>query len=185
MNLEKNTVEIFLNFHDRFTRTNDDPNGEGRKQYLTILESTTEDVTFDQLNERANIYSAQWVVDAANIFAGSDSLTATRYNSSAALTKSKFSSFYQSGISFGTVKFPFSFIDYTAFDTFRNVNNVAGRLTLKYDENNQCFKLEGDFVTRDPVPLNGYSPVFAIRSNKDLFDAIEEMSGIFGQAGAK
>lgn len=185
MNLEKNTAEIFLNFQDRFTRTNDDLNGEGRKRYLEILESATDGVSFEQLNERANIYSAQWIIEAANIFAGSESLTATRYNSSPALTKSKFSTFFQTGISLGMIKFPFSFIDFAAFDTFRNANNVAGRLTLTYDERNQCFKLEGDFVTRAPAPLNGYAPIFAIKSNKDLYDAVEKMSNVFSQAGGK
>ena len=183
MRLEKNTVEILLNFNDRFIRTGDDLNGNSRRHYLDSLLPGTENVTFEQLNERANIYSAQWHIEVANIFAGSVGLTATRTATTGALTKSKFSQFYQTGIEKEMIKFPFSFIDFTAFDTFRNANNVAGRLTLKFDEQNDCFKLEGDFVTRPPVALNGYAPTFAITSNKDLFDAIEKMSAVFGQVG--
>lgn len=183
MHLEKNTVEILLNFHDRYIRTDDDLSGESRKRYLETLLPGTENVTHEQLNARANIYSAQWHIEVANIFAGSEELMATRYNTSGAFTKSKFSQFYQTGVERGMIKFPFSFVDFTAFDTFRNVNNVAGRLTLKFDENNNCFKLEGDFVTRAPAALNGYAPTFAITSNKDLFDAVEKMSAVFGQVG--
>lgn len=185
MKLEKNSVEIFLNFHDRYTRTNEDVLGESRRRYLDTLVPGTESATFDQLNDRANIYSCQWIIEVANIFAGSEELTAARYNTSGAFTKSKFSQFYQVGVERGMIKFPFSFIDFTAFDTFRNANNVAGRVLLKFDEQNECFTLEGDFVTRDPVALNGYSPTFVINSNKDLFDAIEKMSSVFGQVGGK
>lgn len=183
MNIKKNTAEILLNFHDRFLREGTD-NGH-RANYFEMLIDNTPELTMEQLETRDNIYSAKWNIEVSHIFAGASDQAVIEYNSSPALTKTKFGNFFIGGVEAGVIKFPFSFIDFAAFDTFRNANNVSGRLQLSYDEQECQFILSGDFVTRAPAPLNGYAPSFVIKSNKDLYNAVEKMSAVFGQAGGK
>lgn len=168
------SIELYFNFHRRFLRgpINDDGNADN---YLARF--VKDDVTVDQLKNRPNLYSCQVTVESTQL---SYSLEAIKFHSSAALSKTRFSEWFNNMNEAGELDFPYSILDFTVLDGFKNANGVTGFISLAFEKDH--FILEGNFATLPPARFEEYKPSFEIRSTADLKKAIGRMSEVFAEA---
>lgn len=172
----KISLELYFNFNRRFLRGNE-PDENHSKLYMEHL--SMNGTSEEELKNLPHLYSCMFVIDRDKMALESN-YERVSYYTSPHLSKTKFSDFFYEGVRKEMIPVPFSFIDYRAFDNFKNANNVAGKLSLSFKEGN--FVLEGNFVTLPPLRLEPYCPVFVIKSNVDLEDAVAEISRVFGEA---